>query len=135
MLDGPTDVMTPTQTEDSRTLVEEFVDAVLIGGAYDRLPEFISTETYIQHNPQIADGLEGLGAAVEALAAQGVTMVYNARHRTVAEGEFVLVQSDGELGRPVVYYDLFRVEAGKIVEHWDVLQDIPSEVPHDNGLF
>ncbi len=135
MLDGPTEVTRPERTETSRALVEEFVDVVLIGGQYDRLPEFISTETYIQHNPQFTDGIDGFVAAIEALAPQGITLVYNARHRTVAEGEFVLVQSDGEVSRPVVYYDLFRVEGGKIVEHWDVIQDIPAEIPHDNGLF
>lgn len=135
MLDGPTMVSRPEQTEASRTLVEAFVDAVLISGQYDRLPEFVSTERYIQHSPQIADDLDGLGVAVEALAEQGITLHYNARHRTVAEGDFVLVQSDGDFGGPVVYYDLFRVEDGKIVEHWDVIQQIPAQLPHDNGLF
>ena len=134
-LDGPTDITEPDQTEASRAHVEEFVDAVLIGGDYDRLPEFIGTASYIQHNPQIADGLDGLGAAVEALAKQGLALTYNARHITVADGEFVLVQSDGDFGGPVVYYDLFRVEDGSIVEHWDVIQPVPAEIPHDNGLF
>lgn len=134
-LDGTTAITQPGRTEASRALVEGFVDAVLIGGAYDRLPEFVSTASYVQHNPQIADGLDGLGAAVEALAAQGLSLVYNARHRTVAEGEFVLVQSDGDFGGPVVYYDLFRVENDRIAEHWDVIQPIPTEIPHNNGLF
>ena len=62
-------------------------------------------------------------------------MTYNARHLTVAEGEFALIQSDGDIGRPVVIYDLFRIDAGKIVEHWDVIQDIPAEMPHGNGIF
>jgi predicted SnoaL-like aldol condensation-catalyzing enzyme len=134
-LDGPTSVTQPQNTEASRALTEAFVDAVLIGGQYDRLPEFISTESYVQHNSQIADGLDGLSAAVAALAGQGISMTYHARHLTVAEGEFVLIQSDGDFGRPVVYYDLFRISGGKIVEHWDVIQDIPAEMPHTNGLF
>lgn len=134
-IDGPTDVTQPDQTAASRVLVEEFVDAILIGGAYDRLPEFVSTESYVQHNPQIADGLDGLGAAVEALAEQGLSLDYNTRHRTVADGEFVLVQSDGDFGGPVVYYDIFRVDSGKIVEHWDVIQPVPADIPHGNGLF
>jgi predicted SnoaL-like aldol condensation-catalyzing enzyme len=134
-LDGPTTVTQPQNTEASRALAEAFVDAVLIGGQYDRLPEFISTESYVQHNSQIADGLDGLGAAVAALAKQGISMTYNARHLTVAEGEFVLIQSDGDIGRPVVYYDLFRIDNGKIVEHWDVIQDIPAEMLHGNGMF
>ena len=135
MLDGPIEITKPEQTEESRKLVEGFVDAILIGGQYDRLPEFVSTERYVQHNPQIADDLAGLGVAVEVLAQQGISLIYHARHRTVAEGEFVLVQSDGEFGKPVIYYDLFRVDAGKIVEHWDVIQDVVAELPHDNGQF
>ncbi|MFD9037589.1 hypothetical protein ACFU6M_09755 [Streptomyces bottropensis] len=56
-------------------------------------------------------------------------------HRIVAEGEFVLTQSEGEFGVPVAYYDLFRVADGKIVEHWDVIAPIADELPHANGLF
>ena len=134
-LDGPTEVTRPNDTELSRAIVESFVDDVLIGGQLDRLTDLVSASSYTQHNPQIADGLDGLAAALEALAAQGISLVYHARHRTVAEGEFVMVLSDGEFGRPVVYYDLFRVEDGKIVEHWDVIQDILAELPHNNGQF
>ena len=134
-LDGPTVVTRPNDTGQSRAIVEAFVDDVLIGGKLERLTELVSATSYTQHNPQIADGLDGLGAALEALAAQGISLVYHARHRTVAEGEFVLVQSDGDFGRPVVYYDLFRVEEGKIVEHWDVIQDVIADLPHENGQF
>lgn len=132
-LDGPRAVQQPAATESSRAIAETFVDDVLIGGNLDRLTDLFSTESYVQHNPQIADGLDGLGAALEALAAQGLSLVYNARHRTVAEGEFVLIQSDGDFGRPVIYNDLFRIEAGKIVEHWDVIQDLVADLPHTNG--
>lgn len=134
-LDGPRAVTNPNNTEQSRAIVEAFVDDVLIDGKLERLTELVSTTAYIQHNPQIADGLEGLGAALESLAEQGISIDYHARHRTIAEGEFVLVQSDGDFGRPVVYYDLFRVEDRKIVEHWDVIQDIVPELPHRNGQF
>jgi predicted SnoaL-like aldol condensation-catalyzing enzyme len=47
----------------------------------------------------------------------------------------VLLQSEGEFGVPVAYWDLFRVKDGKIVEHWDVIAPIPAELPHTNGLF
>lgn len=133
--DGPTDITDTEQTEANPTLVEGFVDSILIGGDVDRITEFVSAETYIQHNSQIADGLDGLSTALAALAEQGLSLVYNARHRTVAEHDFVLIQSDGDFGGPVVYYDLFRIEEGLIVEHWDVIQPIPAEIPHDNGLF
>jgi len=133
--DGPTDITTVDETDANRTVAEGFVDTILIGGEADRITEFVSTETYTQHNSRIADGLDGLNAALTAIAEQGMALVYNARHRTVAEGDFVLVQSDGDFSGPVVYYDLFRLEDGLIVEHWDVVQPIPAAIPHSNGLF
>ena len=133
--DGPTTITSFDETDANRTVAEGFVDTILIGGETDRITEFVSAEAYTQHNSQIADGLDGLGTALTALAEQGLALVYNARHRTIAEGNFVLVQSDGDFGGPVVYYDLFRLEEGLIVEHWDVIQSIPAAIPHSNGLF
>jgi predicted SnoaL-like aldol condensation-catalyzing enzyme len=119
MLDGPTDVSAPEQTEASRAVVEGFIDA-LIAGERERIPEFIG-DAYLQHNPNMADGLAGMAAAVEAYAKQGIQVKYLAREQTVAEGEFVFVLARGGAGAPVTFYDLFRVEGGKIVEHWDVI--------------
>ena len=43
---------------------------------------------------------------------------------------------DGELGgKPTALYDLFRVEDGMIVEHWNTVQEIPAQMAHDNGMF
>jgi predicted SnoaL-like aldol condensation-catalyzing enzyme len=51
-------------------------------------------------------------------------------------GNFVLLVSEGLFGdAPTAYYDLFRLEDGRIVEHWDVIQEIPAEMAHDNGKF
>lgn len=88
-----------------------------------------------QHHPEIADGLDGLGAAVAAWAEQGKNVVYGKVHRVIAEGNFVLVVGEGEFDGPVAYWDLFRVADGKIVEHWDIVPAIPDTLPHDNGLF
>ena len=65
------------------------VEAVLIGGDFNRVTDFISTETYLQHNSQIADGLEGLSTAFAALADQGIAVTYSDLHFVVAEGNFV----------------------------------------------
>lgn len=47
-----------------------------------------------------------------------------------------MTQSEGEIGgAPTAFYDLFRVEDGMIVEHWDVVQEIPAEMAHENGMF
>jgi predicted SnoaL-like aldol condensation-catalyzing enzyme len=132
--DGPTTTAN-VDTEQSRAFVREFAQRVLQDADYSVLTDYISTETYLQHNPEAADGLAGFGAAAATWAGQGKNLVYKTIHNVVAEGDLVLLQSEGEFGEPVAYWDLFRVENGKIVEHWDVLTPIPAELPHTNGLF
>lgn len=134
--DGPTGISDLDQTADNKALVTDFVQTVLKEGEVDRITEFLSSETYVQHNSNIADGLDGLGAALSGMAEQGIEMIYTDLHFAVAEGNFVMTASEGTLGgRPTAYYDLFRVDGGKIVEHWDVIVDIPAEMAHDNGKF
>jgi predicted SnoaL-like aldol condensation-catalyzing enzyme len=133
--DGPAAPADLEQTEANRKLVTEFAEKVLKGADYSVLTDYISTETYDQHNPEAADGLDGFGAAAGKWAEQGKNLVYKTVHKVIAEGDFVLLQSEGEFGVPVAYWDLFRVKDGKIVEHWDVIAPIPAELPHTNGLF
>ncbi|MFI1865487.1 nuclear transport factor 2 family protein [Streptomyces jumonjinensis] len=133
--DGPAQVTAPETTEANRALVTGFAQKVLVGADYSVLTDYISTETYHQHNPEAADGLAGFGAAAATWAEQGKSLLYKTVHKVIAEGEFVLVQSEGEFGVPVAYYDLFRVTDGKIVEHWDAIAPIPAALPHTNGLF
>ncbi|WP_298854625.1 nuclear transport factor 2 family protein [uncultured Ruegeria sp.] len=136
MTDGATEVSDPDKTADNKALVTDFVETVLKGGDASNITDFISAETYIQHNPAIADGLDGLGSALAAMAENGITMVYTDTPIVVAEGNFVFTASEGTLGgAPTAFFDLFRVEDGKIVEHWDTISEIPSEMAHDNGKF
>ena len=133
--DGPAAPSDLDKTEANRALVKEFTERVLKGADYSVLTDYISTETYLQHNPEAADGLDGFGAAAAKWAEQGKNLVYKTVHKVIAEGDLVLLQSEGEFGVPVAYWDLFRVADGKIVEHWDVIAPIPAELPHSNGLF
>ncbi|HKN52719.1 MAG TPA: nuclear transport factor 2 family protein [Amycolatopsis sp.] len=133
--DGPDAPSVAADTEASRALVTAFAQRVLKDADYSVLTDYISTETYLQHNPEAADGLDGFGAAAAGWAEQGKNLIYKTVHRVVAEGDLVLLQSEGEFGVPVAYWDLFRVEDGKIVEHWDVIAPIPAELPHGNGVF
>ncbi|XUL86342.1 nuclear transport factor 2 family protein [Streptomyces galilaeus] len=133
--DGPTEPADLERTDSNRELVAEFAEKVLKGTDYSVLTDYISTDTYRQHNPEAADGLDGFGTAAAKWAEQGKNLVYKNVHKIVAEGDLVLLQSEGEFGVPVAYWDLFRVADGRIVEHWDVIAPVPAELPHSNGLF
>lgn len=134
--DGPTEVTDLDRTAANRALVVGFVETVLQGGKVDAIADYLSTERYRQHNPGIGDNLDGLATALGALAEQGISMVYDTVHKVVAEGNFVLTVAAGRFGAtPTAFYDLFRVENGRIVEHWDVTPEIKTDLPHSNGLF
>lgn len=142
MVDGPTTVLDRNKTEENRQLVTEFVRNVLADGQFDKAPEYLG-DTYAQHNPLAADDLEGLNAFVQSLTSQGVAFGYTSMPLLVlADGNFVLVGSEGFFGPAdappfALFYDLWRVEQGKLVEHWDVVSAPapPDPVPRGNGFF
>ena len=138
MIDGPRESSGHGNTAANKALVSAFVDDILIGGKMAKLAGYYDGDNYIQHNPQIPDKVSGLGAALQAMAKQGITLKYTKTHKVLGEGNFVLAMSEGHLGSQLdAFYDLFRVENGKIAEHWDVIQPIPpkNEWKNENGKF
>ena len=138
MTDGPVEAADLGETQANKTLVRAFVDDILVNGRMDKLEHYIDADSYTQHNPQIGDGLAGLSTAFQALAKAGVVLKYDRIHQILGEGNFVLVVSEGAFGgKPTAFYDLFRVERGRIVEHWDTIETIPprSEWKNGNGKF
>ncbi len=136
--DGATEICDIDKTEENRKLVENFLYDVMQGNRPEKTPDYFDGDTYIQHNTGIADGVSGLGAALEALAKQGIQMIYNKTHQVLAQGNFVLAVSEGTFGgAPTSYYDLWRVDNGKIAEHWDVMETIAerSTWQNENGKF
>jgi len=84
----------------------------------------------------VKDGLEGLYEAIEYLSSQNNIFKYSKTHKVLGEGNFILAMSEGEWhGKPHSFYDLFRLENDKIVEHWDVIEEIPAKMAHNNGKF
>ncbi|CAH2212177.1 LysM peptidoglycan-binding domain-containing protein [Tepidibacter aestuarii] len=137
-LDGETKVTDLENTDKNKALVKDFVNNVLVEGKYETMGQYFDGDNYIQHNTQITDGLSGLGQAIEAMAKQGINMVYEKNHMILGQGNFVLSVSEGTFGgQKVAYYDLFRVENGKIAEHWDVIENIPNkeEWKNNSGKF
>jgi predicted SnoaL-like aldol condensation-catalyzing enzyme len=124
--------------EETRKTVAAFVGDVLRGENPGKLTDYFDGDSYIQHNTGIADGLSGLGAALTALAEQGIQMIYHKTHFVLADGNYGLAVSEGTFGGvPTTYYDLFRVEDGKIAEHWDVMETLAAEDTwqNQNGKF
>ena len=133
MFDGTTEISDAAKTEENKELVKQFVQDVLMGQNPEKLTSYFDGDNYIQHNPAISDGLSGLGAALEAMAKQGIVMVYDQIHMVLGQGNFVLAVSEGSFaGVHTSFYDLFRVENGKIAEHWDVMETILPEEQRKN---
>jgi len=135
--DGPTQAKDLNKTEANKTLAKALVEDVLMGKNPNKITDYISAETYHQHNPNIKDGLQGIVEAVEYLTSQNNMFQYTKIHKVLGEGNFVLTVSEGKWNNTNnVFYDLFRIENGKVVEHWDVIQPIPTEgLANDNGMF
>lgn len=137
-IDGTMEVTDLDKTEENRKLVEDFLYDVMQGNNLDKTPDYFDGDTYIQHNTGIADGISGLNEALAALAEQNIQMIYTTTHQVLAQGNFVLAVSEGTFGdKPTAYYDLWRVENGKIAEHWDVMETIANKSTwqNQNGKF
>jgi predicted SnoaL-like aldol condensation-catalyzing enzyme len=106
----------------------------LLNGRRDKFPGYFDGNNYVQHNPQVADGLTGLVAGPQALAEQGLAVKYERVHKVLGKGNFVLVVSEGTFGgRSTSYYDFYRIRDGKIAEHWDTLEPIPPRADWKNA--
>ncbi len=138
MVDGSVEVCDRERTQENRMLVNQFIERVLIGNELQELPNFIS-ERYVEHNPSLADGLTTLRAALLDQSDQNTPAIdYKKLHRVLAEGNFVLSVCEGYLkGSHTAFYDLFRLEDGLIVEHWDTTEPVPptTEWKNTNGKF
>lgn len=135
--DGPTTATDLDKTEANKALAKSMVEDILMGKNPNKIADYISADQYDQHNPGIKDGLAGLGEAVEYLTSQNNMFKYTKIHKVLGEGDFVLTVSEGDWsGKKHVFYDLLRFKNGKAVEHWDVIQPIPTEgMANEHGMF
>jgi predicted SnoaL-like aldol condensation-catalyzing enzyme len=93
--------------------------------------------TYIQHNPRIPDGIDGLIAFATTLQAQ-FPLAHSDIRQVIAQGDLVVTHSKityspDDPGTAAA--DIFRLEHGKIVEHWDILQEVPATSANTNTMF
>jgi len=94
-------------------------------------------DQYIQHNPHVEDGTEGLIKYFLQMAKEypGKKVIFK---RALGDGNFVVLHCQQEWPGLSDYagIDIFRLDDnGKILEHWDVLQTIPNESKHNNSMF
>ena len=130
-LDGPTEIADLDKTEENKRLVTRFLHDVLKAGDFDRMADFVADD-YAQHSPDIPDGV----AAVQAFATEA-GLRYIKVHNVIGSGNFVAVLAESEWsGTRKAVVDLFRIENDKIVEHWDVVEEItPEDTWVNSGKF
>ncbi len=122
--------------EANKKSVLDFYDKALNQKDFDAASKYLGPR-YIQHNPGAPDGIEGFKAFI-ALRKEKFPNAKSEIKRAFAEGDYVIlhvhgVREPGERG--VAIMDIFRLENGKIVEHWDVVQPIPEKTANNNGMF
>jgi predicted SnoaL-like aldol condensation-catalyzing enzyme len=122
--------------ETNKKIVIDFYDKALNQKDFDAAAKYFGPR-YIQHNPTAADGIEGFKRLIAFLKEKFPNSRSEIK-RVIAEGDIVVlhvhsVREPGQRGRAIV--DMFRLENGKIVEHWDVIQDIPEKPANDNTMF
>jgi predicted SnoaL-like aldol condensation-catalyzing enzyme len=123
--------------QDNEKIVTEFAQMAFV----DRRPQdavdaFVGNH-YIQHNPEAPDGKDGFVAAITGMFAAFPKYEFEIK-RTLAQNDLVAVHSYMNLigeGPGNAVMDFFRLEDGKIVEHWDVVQAVPEKSANSNTMF
>jgi len=115
----------------------EFYDLAINKKDYEAASKYLGAD-YKQHNPLVSDGKEGLRAFL-AMLKKDFPQAHSEVKRVFADGNYVIIhvhsiRLPNTRGRAI--FDCFRFDdKGKIVEHWDAIQDIPEKAANPNGMF
>lgn len=138
MTDGKTKAIDHHLTDVNKKLVETYVTEVLVSKNFDQIHNYFNGDILIQHNPDMGDGVSEFLTVLNEWKNLGKEQVYTTVHKVLGEGNFVLVLSEGFIGSThAAFYDLYRIENHKIIEHWDVIEAItsPEHQKNTNGKF
>ena len=124
------------QEEMNKKNVVEFYNAMINQKDFEVASKYVGSR-YIQHNPMGADNLEGIKNFIQFLREKLPEARWELK-RVFADGQFVIthghtVSKPGDRGMAAM--DIFRLEDGKIVEHWDAVQPIPEKALNSNTMF
>ena len=136
MLSCSVSAATDTQLEANKKTVVAFYEDAINQRNFEAALKYIG-KRYTQHNPLAADGTEGLKNYLQYMR-DNFPLAHSEIKKVFAEGDYVVLHVHSKLvpdsrGRAIV--DIFKLEGGKVVEHWDVIQEIPEKAANDNGMF
>jgi predicted SnoaL-like aldol condensation-catalyzing enzyme len=125
-----------SEQEINKQVVTEFYQAAINDKNFATAEIYLGS-WYIQHNPGAQDGIEGFKQFIEYLK-NTYPQSHSEIKRIMAENDYVIlhvhsIKVPGTRGQAII--DIFRLERNKIVEHWDVIQDIPDNPANSNGMF
>jgi predicted SnoaL-like aldol condensation-catalyzing enzyme len=133
--DGPAEPKHGEDTERNKALVREYYEAVHIAGEHGKIPQYFSADECVRHEPGVADGV---AAFIRDLKVLTQTRSIHEIRLLLGQGDFVFLAAKGTVeGRACVYIDLYRVEAGKLVEHWGFPEEVPAPTAwrNSNGIL
>lgn len=122
---------------DNKKVVRDFYETAFVKHLPgDAMKNFVG-EKYIQHNPHVANGPEPFISYFTAFFKKNPKATTEIK-RMISEGDLVVVHahsraSEKDLGYAAI--DIFRLENGKIVEHWDAVQPVPEKSANSNTMF
>ncbi len=133
---SPTVHASPEQEAANKEAVLAFYEKGLNQKDADAALKYVG-DRYVQHNPNAADGPEGFRKFV-AFLRDRYPQSKSEIKRVFTDGDYVIlhvhaVREPGTRGNAII--DIFRLEQGKIVEHWDAVQPIPEQSANTNGMF
>lgn len=127
----------PANLKNGDNVAVKLLDTLFNDKEAEKAFELYGSEVYIQHNPTVADGpraaIEGLSAFMKKFP----DCEYMFK-RVLVDGDLVAIHSHVRLNsedRGSAVVDIFRIENGRVVEHWDVLQTVPEKPANDNTMF